>query len=409
MEKMPRSQENIPHLSPMADVAREIFADHELADFFEKYSEQGLHPDGTSFIVQNPFELAAQIAEIDEEKAHRYVDALADAGFLSQLFYDHESVGITNEELQHELNLHQFSSIRENFTKDEMSVLDTHIVQCGAEYVSEIRKRFNLPPLTGVEHILQVHTTPFDYKDDGFGVVTPLEPFIYVSAPDHASSLKIAFHELMHVFGRNLCRFEKNAEGDITARFTEIGLSQSNAYDESGKPIRLLSSLNEAVTEEFVKRHTASLAATNTDLAKIDTEQRIKIAQYRESHPAELSDNEWGEVVAIHSLPDGSEYPAFFTYREERTMLNNMLGEMVKRLGAQADTGEPVSEDMLFDMLVAAQFKGDSTPFEILFDKSFGHGAFEEYKNGRTREKESGILTELGVPGLVGLFQSTPQ
>jgi hypothetical protein len=377
----------------MADIVREIFGDTEPENFYEQQ--------------QNPFELAAHLAKVDEQKAHKFIDRLAETGFLPKLFYEHESEGLTEGESEHELNLYRFGSSRENSHKEEMSELDKQSISYAISHLAKLRESFGLIPLNknDIDQMIEVNTKPFENKSNGFGVVALKEPFIYISTPNQISSLKITFHELAHVFAYNKLRLFKNDSEEIDSAFIGNGLSREGGIDSKGRQYDKLTALNEAITEELSKWYNKAADENDPIFGEILKREKEKIERYRNEHSSELSSNEWEEVVAIHTLPDGTEYPAFFTYREERLMLHKMLEEMIKRLRKISSDFSNYSEKNLFDMLVKAQFTGDMGEFVKLFEISFGLGSWEQYFESKDREEAARVLTSLGVPNVDNLFQ----
>lgn len=404
-------EENIPPAetvpkAPLSELLREVTDDPELVQFFSENSDLPLNPDGTSSIARDPFQLASHIALHDEEKAHRFIDLLADHGFLPELHYEYQSDGLSELELSHKLNLNRFESARESFYYVEKTPLEKTIVSRSIAYLDAVRASFGLKKLNNVEQYVDVYTEPLDKKSEGFGLTVPETPLVVVDTPEDISTLKFTFHELAHISAYTMCTFTKDKDGDIIAQFSNIGLSSLVGLDDIGRMIRNFRTLNEAVTEEFSKRFIQSLQNEDADFGEIIKEQRSKIELYRENHPNELRDEDWEDVVAIHELPDGTQYPVQYTYREERLVLKQLLAEMSRRLLPEyPGMSEGEVQELLFQALVKAEFTGDLKEFENAFIKVFGEEAYKKYSSSTSLLQDVEVLRSLGIPGLEGNFK----
>ncbi len=382
----------------MDDFLRVVSDDSEMSVLYQQYVGQAESLNSAKPDAQNPFEFISYVEGIDTEKAYALVNRMAQANLLPRLFYEHESTDLTEDELTLQLNAHRFGSARESFLRKEMAPLDHEAVNQATAYLTSLRASYGLPQLHDIEQIIQVKTEPFENKNIGYGVAVPKEPFIFVSTPDHVSTLKFTIHELAHVFHYNKCVFRKDENGEIDSLFTNIGISHTDERDSEGRPIRKLRSLNEALTEELSKRYVKSEEARGGPFRTLIDEQNKKIAEYRALHPDELLTEEWDDVVAIHTLPDGTEYPALYSYEEERRILQSIITEIALRLST--DEGNAVDENSIFEMLIKAQFTGDMRSFRDLFDRAFGEGSFALYEDCKNVTEEVQVLTNLGIQGL---------
>lgn len=400
----PQAEKGEVSASTLAELLQEITDDQELVEFFSNSSDLPLNPDGTSSIARDPFQLVSHFAKHDEEKAHRFVDLLAEAGFLPELHYEYQSEGLNEAELAHTLNLKRFESARENFNNTEHSPLEKAIIDRSIEHLASVRASYGLKPLVHVEQYVSLKTEPLSTKDEGLGITVPDTPIVIVRTPDEISTLKMTFHELTHIHAFSRCTFSKDADGDIDTSFSKIGISSTVGFDEDGRPQRNFKSLNEAVTEEFTKRFMQGISDTDDDFGEIIRDQRSKIEEYRKEHPDTFTEEGWSDVLAIHELPDGTLYPVQCTYREERQVLEQILMEMSYRLHpAYPEKNSNEIKEQLFQELLKSTFTGDITSFKDSFIKAFGEDAYRQYASSTSLEEDVEVLTKIGIPNLDGL------
>lgn len=204
---------------------------------------------------------------------------------------------------------------------------------------------------------------------------SPMDQGIGVLLSDNTPRLifaRVLVHEMMHFnsFQSVIIRKE-SSESDGTLKPKRTGL---NAYPYKEDSYSLFRDIDEAVTEELVKRFDKRFFDTLTYTAE-DAQKRNKFIE--ELKADETKDQ--GKVDDIYfykseQLEDGSFKTTTESYqhRRERDKLWSVIDEIYLK-----SSGEFKDKEEIFNIFARAAMNGDMKPLTLLVERTLGPGSFK--------------------------------
>ena len=149
-----------------------------------------------------------------------------------------------------------------------------------------------------------------------------------------------------------------------------------NDYPKTGKRYvdRYFNNLNEAVTEELVKRFILDPVVRENPLFKYELEETERLkreygeVRYKSGEKFFPDDVYWAKEDA-----EGNLSGRILTYPQERRILNALIDRLF-----EINKGQFKEREQVFDVFAKAMFSGNILPLGRLIDGSFGEGIFRK-------------------------------
>jgi hypothetical protein len=338
----------------------------------------------------DPFWLVQDLADRgNEEAAVDLVHNLRESGMLPELFYEHRFEGMTAEEAERYRDIARFKAAlqarREDPSERSHGPFERAVVLRAMSDLSEKRRLLGLSRRELSEGTLRLLDWGRQRKTEGEGGIDVETQEVFAAAPSDFSLLKFAYHELAHLNSFAEMTMKKTEDG-VQIAGSRMGLSES-VRDNNGVPTRMLGGLNEALTEELARRFLLSLSDDDEDFKEVISSRNARVAKYIATSGDNFSPQDKDEIVDIHELPTGEEYPAYFTYRTERAALRLLIAKIAER---EEDGGTKTenTRDDVFEEFLGAAMTGDNTSLRMRIDSVFGDGTFAEMKTDSLADGE---------------------
>lgn len=204
---------------------------------------------------------------------------------------------------------------------------------------------------------------------------SPMDQGISILLSENTPKLifaRVLVHEIMHFnsFQSVIIR-EDSAKPDKTLTPKRTGL---NAYPYQEDSCSLFRDIDEAVTEELVKRFDKKFFETLTYTAE-DAQKRNKFKE--ELMADETKDQDKVDDISfykIEQLEDGSFKTTTESYqhRRERDKLWSVIDEIYFK-----SNDEFKDKEEIFDVFARASMSGDLRPLTLLIERTLGPGSFK--------------------------------
>jgi hypothetical protein len=264
---------------------------------------------------------------------------------------------------------------------------ETKIIDFINQKSNEVLAKYGLPK-SGVPpdncHIISGDDWRWGEENDAFS----LPALRTVVVRDFGSSIgfaAIGIHEFFHFKSPGALQLA-TGEGEmpiiyrvglvVASRFTEEEYLRKK-YPKTGRPYvaRYFTNLNEAVTEELVKRFISDPAIRNNPLFKDEFKETERLrkeygdaARYESGERFFIDDVYWAKEDA-----EGVLRGRRLTYPQERRVLNVLIDRLF-----EINRGQFKDREEVFDVFAKAMFSGNILPLGRLIDGSFGPGTFRK-------------------------------
>lgn len=207
----------------------------------------------------------------------------------------------------------------------------------------------------------------------------------------------VSFHDILHEVAhlKSYCslreRVFENVANAIELLPYRSGISINTFRPETKRKYgaRALNHLNEAITEELVKRLVIRVRNEDLFLAETsNTDENIKKYGGEKDSGGNLILN--GEEYFVQS-DEGDITGARFIYERERKMLNILIDKIYDRNKDIFSSREDV-----FNVFIKAYMTGNIIPMGKLIDKTFGRGSFKRIaKSEKSLEDQEKVVESL--------------
>jgi hypothetical protein len=274
-------------------------------------------------------------------------------------------------------------------TPEELQIIDL-----ANKMTNEIRNKYGLEnfdvPAKNI-HIIKKEEWPRKGKDGFYK-----SNFQGVAMPEEVVKLAFAntvFHEMVHFKSYNALQVTKAENPEIDDY--RVGLTIKT---RDGKKM-FFSSLNEAITEEIVKRHfleNAKALSENPLFAQEIKQSREVIREHPNAktnlgEPLFDSDTYYAEIKKIS---DDKKVTTIltkaFTYAKERWALNTLINKLFER-----NRKNFKNTDEVFEVFEKGMMTGNILPIGRLVDGTFGKGTFRKIGESEDLEVFSSIVKSL--------------
>lgn len=292
---------------------------------------------------------------------------------------------------------------------------EKHLHQRADQISNTILEKYNVDPFTiPGENIILVKRGkwPEEAGKDAGGLYNPEAQLIALEeTPVKMEMARNMLHEQLHFKSYNAMQgiTADSQEGDKTYLFIDdyrIGLT-INSRD--GKNSYFLN-LNEAITEELVKRSSEELF---DDSVFADEKEQFKTMQRANEHMKESSeydavmdiiddpdtiyanlfsaDSEIGRTLAPEGEGDQVFHSVKFAYPKQRAALNVLIQKIYTQ-----NSDDFKGEDAVFDEFAKAALSGRLLPLARLIDNTFGSGTFRKIGEADPKiNKLANVIDEL--------------
>lgn len=265
---------------------------------------------------------------------------------------------------------------------------ELQVIALANDMTNEIRRQYGLDdfdvPANNI-HIVRKEHWPEERADSEAYYSSMLQAVVSLEDDEKILLMKKTLHEMLHFKSYNAIQSTKEERPYIKGY--RVGLTVT---ERSGNNI-YLGSLNEAVTEEMVKRFVTKnknyLRFLENPLfsEEIKKSQEI-IAAYHDAKNIYdgnifTEDTFYANIKKVsEENSDGSQptrihLTAFnFAYSRERKNLNMIINKIFER-----NPGQFNSQEEIFDIFAKAMMTGNILPIGKLMDKTFGRGTFDKF------------------------------
>lgn len=287
-------------------------------------------------------------------------------------------VGVSKKEekviLKKKEDVFKYQSFERSSGEKEKSPEELEIIGLANELSNEIRQRYGLEnfdiPAKNI-HIVKKDQKKIWQAEIVAGFHRPSAQAIVV--PEKSSHLvfgKTVFHELLHF--KSYAALQKTKELEPEVMGYRSGLS---VISRDGNEV-YFSRLNEAVTEEIVKRNMEKISSKSIFKKEIDQSDNI-VASYpnlknKNNEPIFNSDFFYADT---YKKEGGKNMLRFhnFVYKRERKILNILIDKLLEKNKEKFH-----DKDEIFDLFAKGMMTGNILPIGRLIEDSFGEGTFRK-------------------------------
>src|SRR3989338_2680437 len=256
----------------------------------------------------------------------------------------------------------------------------------------------------------------FNISDDYAGVYYPKKQLlIVIDQKDNLINAEVVLHELIHASSFNSLEVDslelsklKEALGTSMEELgLDIGLDMPPIHDcimrvrRTGFSVHskknnevYFDQINEAVTEELVKRFDQEYFGSINGISGRVKERQDYIANILKEHPdsKDLENNEGlllSDIAIVN--PQSGEYRPY-TYIKERGILKTLIRDIFE---SRHNQGRFESEEQVFNVFAKAAMTGKLLEISRLIEKTYHEGSFKKTKevHGKGTFRKLGELT----------------
>jgi len=260
---------------------------------------------------------------------------------------------------------------------------ETHIIECADNATNEILREYGLEsfpvPLSNV-HIIREEAWPWKTKGE-------YQPFVQAvllrEEANRIAQMDRTMHELFHF--KSYTAIQKPI-ADTDSKSYKIYRLGFIASSRDGKKI-YFTNLNEAITEELVKRRLAKFltdpifaeeVARNKEIAHYFKNSRLPNGELLFTDDTLFAEaigrDRKGALVTKLSLDPEINWGVgrkTFGYVDERKIFNKLIDKIF-----EPNQGKYNSREQVFDLFAKAMLSGNLLPVGKLIDRTFGVGTF---------------------------------
>lgn len=266
-------------------------------------------------------------------------------------------------------------------TPEEMKIID--LVN---ERSNEALARYGLPESNiSPDNFYVIREEDWRWGDNDAFCLPALQTVAMRDFCSNTSFAAVALHEVFHFKSYNALQFAIG-EGEAPSVY-RAGLIVANRFTEeeyfrkrhpkTGRRYvgRYFSNLNEAITEELVKKFVCDQSVRENPLFKdefAETERLRReygeVASYESGEKFFIEDVYWAKEIE-----EGKLRGRIFTYPQERRILNVLIDRLF-----EINRGQFKEREQVFDVFAKAMFSGNILPLGRLIDGTFGKGVFRK-------------------------------
>lgn len=278
-------------------------------------------------------------------------------------------------------------------TPEELQIIDL-----ANKMTNEIRKTYGLEDFDIPAKNIHIIKEGKWWRQDNVGATykSDLQGVAMHEEPVRLAFAERVFHEMVHFKSYNALQITKSEKSEVDEY--RVGLTVST---RDGKKM-FFSNLNEAVTEEMVKRYVlknVQALSENPLFSREIKQSREIISEYSNAKTSSGEslfnlDTYYAEIKGIRKLSGGGEVTNIstkgFTYREERRVLSMLINKLFEHNRERFK-----NTDEVFEMFAKGMMTGNILPIGKLIDGTFGAGTFRkigESENPEVFKKAVGSL-----------------